>query len=37
LLRGSLVIRQFRFRQWLVVIECQFFGFVEFLRIFLRQ
>ena len=31
-LRASLVVGQFRIRQWLVVIECQFFGFVELLR-----
>jgi hypothetical protein len=32
LLRAGLIVGQFRIRQWLVVIECQFFGFVEFLR-----
>jgi hypothetical protein len=32
-LRASLVVGQFRIRQWLVVIGRQFFGFVEFFRL----
>ena len=32
LLRAGLVVGQFRIRQWLVVIECQFFGFIQLLR-----
>jgi hypothetical protein len=36
-LRASLVVGQFRIRQWLVIIERQLIGFVEFLRIFLRE
>jgi hypothetical protein len=32
LLRASFVVGQFRIRQWLVVIERQFFGFIQLLR-----
>ena len=37
LLRACLVVRQFRLRQWLVIIEHQFFGLIKLFRIFVGK
>jgi hypothetical protein len=37
MLRTSFVVRQFRLRQWLVIIEHQFFGLIKLFRIFVGK
>ena len=37
MLRTSFVVRQFRLRQWLVIIEHQFFGLIKLFGIFVRK
>jgi hypothetical protein len=37
LLRACLVVRKFRLRQWLVIIERQFFGLIQLFRIFVGK
>ncbi len=37
MLRTSFVVRQFRLRQWLVIIEHQFFRFIQLFGIFVGK
>ena len=37
MLRTSFVVRQFRLRQWLVIIERQFFGLIKLFGIFVGK
>jgi hypothetical protein len=37
MLRTSFVVRQFRLRKWLVIIERQFFGLIQLFRIFIGK